>query len=303
MEKLSAPPIATKSPNQDFIKLRMVGRFLGNLHRSLGLLENGVRCFSQLDPYEAPTGFSVSRGDFPKLKDTVVETRETLERLFQATDSMALLENPSPMVLPPDRNPGEIRLIAKRIQSGFTGCRNAMKKLLEYDSRFLKKGVTETSLGQQCLTRLATLSTVISHMEFITPEEATKAVKTMKSASPDIPIVPRDTRKPTTKPLAPAKAEALRKQFEESKALSGHELARDLAREICMKMEDSGRGIPFGELQELFGLSTHDLKTELKFLRLLVEPFHVTLVGSFAPKGRPFIAFEAPDQPETPAQA
>ena len=303
MEDTPPKPIEAQEPERDFINLRMIERSLKNLARALSVLEGGVRSFSQLDPHEASTGFNVARGDLEKFRKSVIETRRVLEQFFQVTDSMPLLENPPPIALTTNRNPDSTLVIARRLISGFTGCRNAINDLLKHEQRLLKKGVLGNDLGKENLNRLATLSPVLSHFEFGTSDEAKISLIAIKPTNPSSVIIPMEPRRRRTKPIAPEKVVALRTQFEEKKGLFGSELAYDLAQEICMQMEDCGRGFPFEELRELFGLTNHNLKKELEFLRLIVKSFNVTLAGSFEPRGRPLIAFETEHQQEPSTQS
>jgi len=306
MEKDSLPPTEPQSPSPDLAQTKDIQDALNSLARSLTVLGNGIRAFAQLDPSEASNGFNLARNELENFRDAVVATRSRLSKLLQMIGQDIPAESLSATTFPKNRNPNSPVWVASRLISGVVGCKNTIKTLLKQDQELLKKEMIGNSFGQKNIDRLVTLSTTLKEVEFGTPEEAKKAVRTLqeKMVSPSKDFAGPNTKNRSIVSIDPEKARSILDQLDQEKSVFQTELRYKIARKIMEQIANKGEDFLFQELRKCFdGVNNIQLKKELEALRQEIKHFNLILVGSFEPWGRPLITLKIPHLPNPSIQS
>ena len=194
MENTLLPPSEPQDLGTECLKIRDVHCVLNNLSKFLGGIEHGIRRLVHPDPSDTSQGFYLEEEKAERLRQSIDTTRLRLKHLFQILGSEALLENPPAMILPNTQNQNSLISIGRRLNSGLTGCHNTLQRLLDHDKELLKKEIVETTIGQRCLVRLASLSMVLNEIKLESSDEIQAMVSTLKEKTVLSPeVLPKPT--------------------------------------------------------------------------------------------------------------
>lgn len=280
------PVGSTYSPEvQRHIQANAIKRSMKHLFHSMSVLENGLHSHFRIASENTSNHSEVVTAEPPHIQEAISETRSLAFQILGSAGKRHLLKNPARLDTPSKPKLKSSSETTRTILAGLTGCRNAIRSLLEHEESAIKEVVGGSTLGQRALGRLASLLSALDQIKTQSPNEIDHIFH-IKPKKP-IHIVPKPSipkiKKPRLTPIGTEKAKIVLELIEKNQRQFQTETIYDLAREIVMIIEDEGTGPTFKELRELFECSDQELKKSLISLKSDLRHLNISLMGAFKP--------------------